>query len=73
MAVLRRGGGEFLPHPVVPGRSIRQGKTGTARGAGRRQAVPRGPGPQAHKPHRGREFRQFQPGAAEVLIGSTSL
>ena len=35
--------------------------------------APRGPEPQAHKPHRGREFRQFQPGAAEVLIGSTSL
>ena len=37
------------------------------------QWYPDGPEPQAHKPHRGREFRQFQPGAAAVLIGLTSL
>ena len=54
-----------------PDEASAKAKLATARGAGRRQAVPRGPEPQAHEPHRGREFRQFQPGAAEKLTSQS--
>ena len=61
------GGGEFLPHPVVPRRGFGPGKAGPAGRTGRRPAVSGGPVARAAEPLQRRKLRQFQPGAAALL------